>query len=57
MYLNPLVPSVLENAERKMTLSNVSTGIIPRAKNPARTRAIWTPAVADATADKVIAEI
>src|SRR5256885_16767886 len=57
MYLKPLVLNILENAERRMILSKVSTGIIPIAKNPARINAVWIPAVADATADKVIADI
>lgn len=40
-----------------MKVSNVSIGIIPTAKNPARIKATWTPRDADAIADKVIAEI
>ena len=57
MYLKHLVLSILEKADRSMKLSSVSTGIIPAAKNPARTRAICIPRVAEATADRVIAEI
>ena len=40
-----------------MTLSNVSTEIIPAAKKPDKINAVCTPVVADATADKVMAEI
>src|SRR5205823_3560726 len=57
MYLNTLVLNILENAERRTTLSRVSTGIIPIAKNPASINATCTPTVAEATADNVIAEI
>src|SRR5690348_17974730 len=57
MYRKPLVSNILENAERITTLSRVSTGIMPSAKNPERISAVWIPAVADATADIVIAEI
>lgn len=57
IYLKPVVSNILENAERRTTLSSVSIGIIPRAKNPERINAVWIPAVADATADMVIAEI
>ena len=40
-----------------MKVFNVSIGIIPTAKNPARIKATWTPRDADVMADKVIAEI
>ena len=33
--MKPLVLNILENAERRTTLSKVSTGIKPKAKNPA----------------------
>lgn len=38
-------------------LSKVSVEIIPNAKNPAKIKAVWTPIVADATTNNVIAEI
>ena len=57
IYLNALVLNILENAERSTTLSSVSTGIIPIAKNPASINATCTPSVAEATADNVRAEI
>src|SRR5919204_1830292 len=57
IYLNTLVSNILANAERRTTLSRVSTGIIPIAKNPASTNATCTPNVADATADNVRTEI
>ena len=55
MYVKTLVLSIFENAER--TNTNVSTSIIPMAKKTARLIAIWTPSVADATADIVNADI
>ena len=57
IYLNALVLNILENADRRTTLSSVSTGIIPMAKNPASINATCTPSVAEATADNVRAEI
>ncbi len=57
MYRKPLVSNILENADRITILSSVSTGIMPSAKNPERINAVWIPAVADTTADIVIAEI
>lgn len=57
IYVKPLVLNILENAERRTTLSNVSTGIIPRAKNPARISATCTPSVADAATVNVNADI
>ena len=57
IYVNPLVLNILENAERRATLSNVSTGIIPKAKNPARIRATCIPSVADAATVNVNADI
>jgi len=47
----------LEKAERRTALSSVSTGIIPMAKKAARINAACIPRVAEANADKVIAEI
>ena len=57
MNRKPLVWSIFENAERSMTLSNVSIGISPIAKKPAKVSIVSTPEVADATTDKVMAEI
>ena len=57
IYVNPLVLNILENAERTTILSNVSIGIIPIAKNPARTSATCTPSVADAATVNVKADI
>ncbi len=57
IYVKPLVLNILENAERRTTLSNVSIGIIPIAKNPARISATCTPSVADAATVNVNADI
>jgi hypothetical protein len=57
IYVNRLVLNILENAERRTTLSNVSTGIIPKAKNLARIRATCIPRVADAATVNVNADI
>jgi len=57
MYIKTLVLSIFENAERTNIPSNESTSIIPVAKKTARLIAIWTPSVADATADIVNADI
>ncbi len=56
-YVKPLVLNILENAERRNTLSKVSTGIKPKAKNPASMSATYTPSVAEATTDNVTADI
>jgi hypothetical protein len=39
IYLKPLFPKILEKADLSKKLSKVSIGIIPTAKNPARTKA------------------
>lgn len=57
IYVKPLVLNILENAERRTTLSKVSIGIIPEAKNPARISATCTPSVADAATVSVNADI
>ncbi len=55
--LKPLVSNIFEKAERRMILSKVSVAIIPNAKNPTRIKAVWIPAVADATAEIESADI
>jgi len=57
MNVKPLVVNILENAERRTALSNVSIGIIPRAKNQARISATCTPRVAEAATVNVNADI
>jgi hypothetical protein len=57
IYVKPLVLNILENAERRTKLSNVSTGIIPKAKNPARISATCIPSVAETATVNVNAVI
>ena len=57
MYVKIFILSIFENAERTNILSSVSTNIKPMAKKTVRLIATCTPAVADATADIVNADI